>query len=578
MRINPSSVYKKFQTSGPKKESSKVDGKSQSLRSGGAKEGAVLKGRILDANQDKVMIRLENGETIEAKLTGGNTFSIGEEVSFLVKEAGSDQVLITPLIDAGVQSEEQLMAILSEAGLPKTEEHMDMLKAMIDKELPIDQESIKQMSKLMAKYSEAPVKSLVFLTSHNIPVNETTIEQLQLLETNEQPLMRSMASLVDDLSATMQEPSQIREEVTSLNKPVVGEASVKSESSLQMKQTALIEVISQDKEAVTLIKQLDEQIQVLTKVIDDAKPPLVEGQPIESDLESASKAVLTIRPQLNETPITQMVMTNDGQRLMADVETALYKAVEQGPLSEGQESVLKELPSIDKLTVGNLVALMEVDLLSNEQLRSTLSEIKDASTYQALAKGLLMSDLKVVENGDVASWFEDVQEKVQEILSASDEAIVSEDVAKGAMQVKSTVEFMNTLQQDYQFMQLPMFLNDQLLTSEFYVLNQQKGSKDQKESITALVRLDLLNLGHTDIYLKKVDKNVDVQFYMTDESQINVMQEQVFKLHQRLRDKGFNTLSATVQPLEKAFDVVKDFLDKEDKSTGKTRYSFDMRA
>lgn len=563
MRIDPGNIYKKYQTA-----SNKTDTPSPDRLGETPKEGTVLKGQIVDASQNKVSIRLENGATMEARLTGANTFSIGEEISFVVKESGVEQVLITPLMDSGAQSTKQLMAILSEAGLPQTEENVEMLKEMINKDLPIDQETLKQMSKLIAKHADTPIKSLVFLTKHTIPVNGTTLQQLQMLETNEQPLMRSMASLVDDLSRTLQQSNPSMEQVVDTN----------TDPSTQVKQEALMSLITEDQEAMTVIKQLDDQINVLAKLTEASNQTALQEPQAESVPEATIKPAITLLPELKHTPIAQMVLTNDAQRLIGKVETSLHAVIDQGHLSEDQQAVIKDLPPSGDLTLQNLVQLAEVELISHEHLRSFMTELKDASTYQALAKGLLMSDLQVVENGEVTAWFEQVQDKVEEILSVSNEAVVSNEVAKGAMEVKATVEFINNLQQEYQFMQLPMFLNDQLLTSEFYVMNQQKATKDQQESITALVRLDLLNLGHTDIYVKKVDKNIDVQFYMTDESQISVMQKNVFQLHKLLRDKGFNTLSATVQPLEQAFDIVNDFLDKEDESPSKKRVSFDMRA
>lgn len=89
---------------------------------------------------------------------------------------------------------------------------------------------------------------------------------------------------------------------------------------------------------------------------------------------------------------------------------------------------------------------------------------------------------------------------------------------------------------------------------------------------------DRLNLGHTDIYVKKVGKNVDVQFFMTDEDQITTVREHMVELDKVLTNKGFNVLSSSVQTASKAFDVVDDFLEVDNKEGSQKRFTFDMRA
>ncbi len=570
MRIDPKMIYKKYQQA-----TNKAEAGAKGVSGSTHKEGEVLKGQIIDASQSKVTIRLESGETMDARLTSANTYSIGDQVAFVVQATGGEQMLITPLTDGGAKAADQLMNILSGAGLPKTDENMDMLKAMIEKQLPIDQESLKQMARLVIKYPDTPVKDLVFLVKHQVPVTETNLLQLKMLENNEQPLMRSMASLVDDLSTA------IATESKSVQQTPGGQV---------LEQHPVLAMIAEDKNALEFQKLVNQQLTVLAQVINESKstvsPEPNQGQAMQQDLlqvtQQMSQKTSHELPQqaqpMGDMPIGQMMLRSEAENIAVMFNDLIEPQLAAGTLTEQQQQHLNTMPAIEQMTLQDLKQVATLALITHEQLRDILLEVKSANTYQTLAKGLLMSDIKVVEAGEVNDWFNKVQEKVQQIMQDTSAATKGEAVEKGASDVKASVQFLNSLQQDYNFMHLPMMLNDQLLNSELYVLNNKKATKNDRQSITALVRLDLLNLGHTDIYIKKVDKNIDVEFYMADEKQINVVQENVFVLHKLLTNKGFNVLSATVQSLESDFDVVDDFLEKGGESLERKRYSFDMRA
>lgn len=550
MRIDPRAVYGKFQKSDRVNTAKGDKGVSGSTY----KEGDTLKGEIVDASQSKVSIRLSDGQTIEAKLASANTFSIGDTVAFVVKESGGEQLLLSPASDQGTQTLDQLLSILTEAGLAKTEANIDMVQQLMDEKMPVDQDSLKTMARLMKNYPETPLRQLIFLTKHQLPVTENNLNQLQMLENNEQPLMRSMASMVDDLSSALATKTAT---ITSEQLPMMND-----------QEQVILASITEDSGVVGFQKEINRQI---ATTMDQMTYPQASTQMSGETQDSQAQGASLV-------PIADMLLRTDGERVGNDLVNDIKATVMKTDLTSEQTALLKALPEFEKMTLGDLSKLGDEGLISRQGLRTVLQDIKEGSTYQALAKGMLLSDLKVVEDGEIASYFKKVQEQVELFIGNTSEALEDSPVAKDAANVKASVEFLNTLQQDYNFMHLPMFLNDQLMHSELYVLNNQKAGKDKKASITALVRLDLKNLGHTDIYVKKTDKNLDIDFYMTDDQQMDVVRDQVFQLHKLLTSKGFNVLSASVKSLEKDFDIVEDFLGSTSEEHEQQRYTFDMRA
>lgn len=531
MKIDPSIIYNKYQATGgePLKRSKIQSGLGESL-----KVGAQFKGELVDVSRSKVTIRLIDGQVLNAALEGASNFAIGDAVAFLVKEASPRKLVLTAVTE-GMPEADKILSLLTEAGLEAEEDHVALVKAMMAEKLPVDTASLKQMVRWMNSNPEATVKELVFLAKHNIPVTEGNITQLKQLQSNEQPLMRAMASLVDDLAKVVTEAT--------------GEGPISENTSGTDGEKAILTTLTQDPKLPGFIKDM-------TALSHNPNVSLTaEGQPTMEEM-LPREGIKRLEGRL-----VQQLLQN-----------------QPASLSEAQEGLLKELKPFEGMTLTDLEQLAKASLITHEQLRSFLSGVKENALYQGLAKGLLLSDIKTVEEGQIKAYFNEVQEKVAILLRDNPWGEEGQEVGKNAAEVKGSVDFMNTLQQDYSFLHLPMFLNDQLLQSELYVLNNTPAGKEGKRSITALVRLDMRNLGHTDIYVKKVDKNIDIQFYMAEESQVSPLQKEVRHLHKALKNKGFNILSVTVQTLGADFDLVKDFLEKDGKPVDTKRFSFDMRA
>jgi len=162
-------------------------------------------------------------------------------------------------------------------------------------------------------------------------------------------------------------------------------------------------------------------------------------------------------------------------------------------------------------------------------------------------------------------------------LDIQDASKSVQEVLKEASNIKTNVEIMNQLQENHQFIHIPIVLNDQNIDSELYIMNNKKSSKSKNKKVTALLRLDLRNLGQLDIYVVKTSKNVEVNFYVEGDETIDHIRTNSSTLVNQLVEKSFNVLGIGVMMKEKKFDIVSDFLDKRDNNESK-RFSFDMKA
>ena len=150
-------------------------------------------------------------------------------------------------------------------------------------------------------------------------------------------------------------------------------------------------------------------------------------------------------------------------------------------------------------------------------------------------------------------------------------------VLKEAANIKTNVEMMNQLQQNHQFVHLPIILNGQDVNSELYIMNNRNSKTSSDERVTALLRLDLRNLGHLDIYVAKTENNVEVTFYVDKDDTQEDLRDNTYQLVNKLITESFNVLGIGIMMKDKEFDVFEDFINSKDNEESK-RFTFDMRA
>lgn len=155
------------------------------------------------------------------------------------------------------------------------------------------------------------------------------------------------------------------------------------------------------------------------------------------------------------------------------------------------------------------------------------------------------------------------------------------DLGKGLQSVKQNVQFMNDLNHNLAFLQIPIKLQEGEARGDLYVYTNKKSLAANKDNLTALLHLDMENLGPMDVYVKMTDGiNVSTNFCLETEELLDFIYSHIDILTKRLNDKGYNfTPTMTVKDFERnKVDFVNDFLDVSNPVIPVTRYMFDTKA
>ena len=151
--------------------------------------------------------------------------------------------------------------------------------------------------------------------------------------------------------------------------------------------------------------------------------------------------------------------------------------------------------------------------------------------------------------------------------------------AKGLLGMADNIDFMNQLNQMFTYVQLPLKLSEQSAHGDLYVYTKKKELSEKNGKITAMLHLDMTNLGSMDIFAQLENNSVDLNFKMENEDALNLMKDNIDILIERLEKRGYvSNVQFDIDKIED--DFVDDFLEHEQlkHQIPMQRFSFDVKA
>ncbi len=408
-----------------------------------------------------------------------------------------------------------MVQALENAGITVTKENLEVVDQLIKNQMPIDKDTLQKVIPYTKQYDGSHIDELLFLVKNKLPVTKDHLEHLHKMLLGDNKIIQNLASLSDDLST------------------YVKEAGGQEIAKLILKDSVLSQGVCKQSQ-----KQVDGEV----------TPP-----------ETAS-----------ERPLPLKAVMMEGELLLLENE-----------INETLKPLMgKKITGLSEGSIQELFQQME-DLELPIALKEQLTEVLSKRIMSALFKREMLMNSSHLESPEkLTEFYQNIQDKVSNLLTLESQLPDSKvgELAKEAQGVKSSIEFMGDLNQRYNFIQLPMLLGDRLTHAELYVFNDKKQIKNDKASITALIRLDLVNLGHLDIYVNKKEQNISVQFYTENDEKNGLIEPKLFAIHNQLTKEGFKVQNITTKKKEKDFDVKDDFLQKKQDIHEVKRYTFDMRA
>lgn len=540
-----------------------------SASSGSLQAGQIFPGEILNITAKDVTILLDNQQMLNAKLGESIELNIGQRMFFEVKENQGEQILIRPMQDMNMNG--QGMAAekaLSANGFALTERNLQIANRMLEAGMPLDKESMRKIMQQSVKVPEADVKQIVDMNRLGIPVNEMNVKQFSQYASHEHQLTQAMNQVLDSLETVVSN--------------VTSRGTVEQLQSLNQQ---ILDIFGWGEEAGTAAGAGSEAVSAV-----EIAQEMPDGESRTEGLTSngglPEEGMETVGEKGTESALSAAVSKSGGVEASM-LDSLRVQLTDMGVPEETVQRLTDTSQDYGEL-LSNISGYLKQDGHVTEQ--GIRSFFQSDNYRKLLKKGIqeqwLMKPENMKEPKEIDRLYEKIYEqsgKLEESLDQSGHS--NRQFSDQAQNMRDNIQFMQQLNQQFIFAQLPMKMNGQEANSELFVYANKKKLQQNAEGVRLLLHLDMPHLGSTDVLVTLRDKKLHARFTLEDQTSVSVIADNMVELSRRLEEKGFHFTNEVMKtepkpeapsPTLSEDRLVEEMLNQ-DLVTGVKRYTFDMR-
>ncbi|WP_027437520.1 flagellar hook-length control protein FliK [Lachnospira multipara] len=495
--------------------------------------GDTFTGKITNINNNAISILLNSNTTINATLKGDVSLTRGSVVTFMVEDNNNGQIQIKPLTK-DVQADAVVNKALEAANLPVNEKNINIVKELLNLNMPINAKQITELAKQWARYPDTNINTLANLNRLNIPINKENIGQFEAYKQFDAKLEKSLekfeSNLIEDLNTILNESDN--------NKGQTSKTTNTTDTNFSNIENPEIIKSNPETQASKMLKS------VVNNLYNDPTN------------------------EIKQKPIKELIDKKDIEALINTVDNKELKA----ELKKGDVNIkdfftkLLENGNLNKDDLSKLINHKGFKELFHEMINETMK----------------LSPREFQESEEqIKNFYKRIKKNIEGIENETKENITP-NFNKTVTSIKENINFMNELNKNLLFMQMPIKFSDSEGNGELYVFTNKKNVAYDPDNITALLHLDMEHLGPVDIFVKLTNgTNLNTNFVLESDEMLDFVYSNIDKLEKRLSDLGYETHfeMKVSTPDDEPFDFVRDFIEKDvNKDNSFGQYIFDIKA
>ncbi|MDD5871935.1 MAG: flagellar hook-length control protein FliK [Clostridia bacterium] len=508
--------------------------------------GDAFSGEVASLDNGVVTIKLADGSQLNASLQNQvNNLTPGQNLTFVVTQNNGNTVLLKPMAQ-DMQSSYIAAKALEAAGLADIPANEELVHELLNQNMSISAQTLNDMAKLAAKYPDAGTDTLVRLNKLGIPVTQENIQQFDAYKSYESSISDDISSLGSGIADRL---SQIA-------------AGQGAGEAAQLMQTVTDILYGQN---------TDGNVHVVNTDSDTAQ----NVQSGEARTEALQAGAAKAQENTGVGALVNAETRNALAGMIEDTFGSIPQNLAQG-LADGQMTAQEFMN-----TLSGMMSSSDVDA-------EKLSKLLSSDGYKEMF-GMVMRDTMRLSPSDIqkkdaiSEFYEKVRNnagKLADALGEKTQEKQDSQLSKALNNIRNNVEFMNDLNRNMTYFQMPVKFSENNANGELYVFTNKKKLAKKGDDVSALLHLDMEHLGPMDIYVKLKGKNVSTNFCLESEEMLDFVYAHIDRLNDRLEKLGLNChFDMKVREPEEQFDFVQDFVDADvPKMAPTTQFVFDRKA
>lgn len=586
-------------------------------------KGQVFSGQVTNISPGELTLELDNGQVMTAKYDNSSELSIGDGARFKVVDSENGQITLKTL-QSGNTIDNVVYKALEASGLPFSPKNEELVTALIKNEYPVSKQMINGMLQQSLKNPDISMTNLVLMNKAGLDINPESTKMFEIYSNGREELaaateqnFNDMLGMIEGLLAegNIEESASLASEMLDIfnvgiepdelvltlisndetNSPVITPGNLSAlldsltEDGISLPESVLAQVETEASDTslnsntqVSLVLNDEQRLEIFTLFenadvdVDAAKlQNLIKGDMSISDL-SALLKTLPDSEQAKLNPLMNQVANFLGRELSVSNDALAELLPESATLSEAAQHI-KNL-----LTTTSVSSDIKQALLKSNDFQNTLKML--------IHTDWTLSAEELTQKDAVSNLYKRIDEQIDRLKTLADNTSGSASAKLSADlgQTKQNMNFMNDMNQMYNFTELPIRMNGQTATGDLYVYSDKHRRRTSDgNGISCLLHLDMANLGGMNIRIELNEGQVSTRFFLKDDDSGKLIAKHLDELDAAMTKQGFNPKSEVVKTTDKEdekklksgeFNLVTDFIPSEIESNNYSRYTFDMRA
>lgn len=562
--------------------------------------GDTFQGEIVSVNGEDVQIQLTNGEYMAAKLERDVQVAIGQLMTLQVQSNKDNRVVLKPVYDGKMQMLRVGEAALRAANMAVSDRNLTLVSTLLENGMSINRNTLMLFNRLTLQNPAASMADLIKLSKLQLPVNDNSIAQLQNYQNMEHRLLDGIREASDEIlklydTLTGKAEVQGNQNVPASAVPDTAQGAIPGQVALEnggkfMEQVLVLlageegagetQTAANGNSPVTVPQESQEgqvrqnvqngqaerantENSVQNTVVD--KTGVEPGNHTVDHSENVSAAVVKGTPQEQAAPDQAAIQLpkqgeNSGQNMQGTVQrdagyvdTMLNQLNGEKPqaLPNKIVSLIREGIKDGKLELKDVKQLLvDSDLgkqLTTEQKAVIFRSEPFKSMFRnGLQKQWTLTPQELTQEGRVEEFYQKLARESSQLTRMMNETMQAGGQSGNGTQARAmgniseNVEFMNQMNQMFNYVQLPLKLSNSQAHGDLYVYTNKKNMARRDGMLTAFLHLDMDHLGSLDVSISlQTERNqVTTKFYL-DEDSIALVEGHIDELAQRLSKKGY---------------------------------------
>ncbi|MDD6401512.1 MAG: flagellar hook-length control protein FliK [Lachnospiraceae bacterium] len=504
-------------------------------------KGDSFSGKVIGINNNTLTIKLNNGNEINAKMAEQIKVNVGSIVEFFVKQKNSNGVVISP----SNTSNDIVKQILNNNGFAASDKNIQITNALINNYMPTDKRFMQKIMQASYNFPNVSVDDIISMTKLNIPITKENIDIYNQYKNSQHQLTNDISNLTNSIEGyindlandnTINPSNEINKIVKALFNN--GDISIVDKNELISQNIGNQNTTNQN-EYYNSVKgnSIESNDNIISynynkeQITNDNISNI-----IENSISSENKEYNKISDSIIK--IAQ-ILNIDAEDLATRINIE----------SDESEQILNKIINFSETKADLLNNLSELTFNNQSNFNNLIT--KEGFIFilkQSINKELSLDAKNMKDSNEIDDLYSETSSKLSKLINdfSGDNHSGAKEFSNNAKEMQQKLDFIQNINNMYAYAQLPVNASGNNFNSELFVYMNKKAKISDKKNISAMLHLDMDNLGPIDVHVTLNNSEVITKFYVEDEESARIIKEHMDMLQEALKNNGLNLHSETI--------------------------------